>query len=92
MCIITGPGSNGHSHHTPAITSRGSAGRGHMRGSMGGARRNCSRLLARVGAHPLGDVVAGRMRLADWVRFELTPGAHEVSCRYRRVCARIGWA
>jgi hypothetical protein len=89
MCIITGPGSNGHSHTPAAPTSRGRAGRGHMRGSMGGARKNFARLLAALGAHPLGEVVAGHMTLADWLRFQLDLQAHAPDCRYRRLLEAV---
>jgi hypothetical protein len=48
-------------------------------------------LIARLGAHPLGDVVAGRMTLRDWVRYQLHPADHAPDCRWRRACALVGW-
>jgi hypothetical protein len=89
MCIISGGNGQGPAGHTPTITSRGSAGRGHMRGSFGGGRRNFARLLARLGAHPLGEVIAGRMRPSDWLRFQLDLQAHAPDCRYRRLIEAV---
>lgn len=85
MCIITSGGDRGGSPQATAHWYRQQQRKGGWLFDRAGA------LLARLGAHPLGEVVAGRLTLTDWARFELTPAAHEDTCRYRRACARLGW-
>lgn len=91
MCIMTpsgGPGAQSWGHpHSKAHRHYGrQARKGGWMFDRAGA------LIARLGAHPPGDVVAGRMRARDWVRYQLHPGDHAPDCRWRRACARIGWA
>lgn len=92
MCIMTpqGGGSGEQRYGHPHSKAYRHYGRQAKKGGFWGMDR-AGALLARVGAHPLGEVVAGRMRLREWARFELTPSAHETTCRYRRTCALVGW-
>lgn len=86
MCIITSGGDRGGSPQATAQWYRQQQRKG------GWLFDRAAALLARLGAHPLGDVVAGRMTLRDWARYQLHPADHAVDCRWRRACARIGWA
>jgi hypothetical protein len=89
MCIMTsggsseGPSNWGHPH------SRAHRHYGRQARKGGWMFDRAGALLARLGAHPLGEVIAGRMRASDWLRFQFDLQAHAPDCRYRRLLEAV---